>query len=142
MAGLVETYRGVAYPWLCDSMGHMNTQHYAAMYDSAVFHLLAMISAAPEEMATRKLGWADVRQVIEYRKEVRSGALLVIRSGVVRIGNKSVEHRHEMHGAFGDVLHSTLEGVTAFFDLEKRAAAPLEDWIREKASALLLPPAP
>jgi acyl-CoA thioesterase FadM len=101
-----------------------------------------MISAAPEEMATRKLGWADVRQVIEYHKEVRSGILLVIRSGVVRIGNKSVEHRHEMRGAFDDVLHSTLEGVTAFFDLEKRAAAPLEDWIREKASGLLLPPQP
>ena len=35
MAGPLETYRGVAYPWLCDSMGHMNTQFYAAMYDSA-----------------------------------------------------------------------------------------------------------
>ena len=37
MTTLIETYRGVAYPWHCNSMGHMNTQFYAALYDGASF---------------------------------------------------------------------------------------------------------
>ena len=44
MAKAVETYRGVAYPWHCDSMGHMNTQFYSALYDGASFHFLSMLA--------------------------------------------------------------------------------------------------
>ena len=51
----VETYRGVAYPWNCDSMGHMNTQFYAALYDGASFHFLSML-APYNELKARGLG--------------------------------------------------------------------------------------
>jgi len=136
MAGLVETYRGVAYPWHCDSMGHMNTQFYAAMYDSATFHLLSRL-APYTELEKRKFGWADVRQLIEYKNEVRAGALIVIRTVLRRLGNKSIECLHEMRNAETDTLHSTSENVVVLFDLAKRAAAPLDDDIRRRGAALL-----
>ena len=31
----IETWRGMAHPWNCDTMGHMNTRFYAAIYDDA-----------------------------------------------------------------------------------------------------------
>ena len=34
---------GVAHPWLCDALGHLNTRNYHAMYDDALFVLLAII---------------------------------------------------------------------------------------------------
>ena len=135
MAGPLETYRGVAYPWLCDSMGHMNTQFYAAMYDSASFHFLSALTTYTE-LGERGLGWADVRQLIEYKQEVRAGALLVIRSTLKRLGNTSVTFVHAMHNAETNVLHSTSENVTVLFDLNRRAAAPIDEAIRRRGAAL------
>jgi len=131
----VETYRGVAYPWLCDSMGHMNTQFYAAMYDTASFHMLSRL-APYGELQKAGRGWADVRQTIAYKHEVRSGALLVIRSRLQRLGNTSVQFLHEMRDAETDALHSTSENVTVLFDLVKRAAIPLDEAIRQRGAAL------
>ena len=135
MAQPVETYRGVAYPWNCDSMGHMNTQFYAALYDGASFHFLSML-APYSELKKSGLGWADVRQLIEYKHEVSSGSLLVVRTTLKRLGNKSVEYLHELRNAETDVLHSTSEQVTVLFDLNKRAAAPLNEAIRQRGAAL------
>lgn len=130
-----ETYRGVAYPWLCDSMGHMNTQFYAAMYDSASFHFLSRLAPFAELQQIGR-GWADVRQTIEYKHEVRAGSLLVIRSRLQRLGNKSVQFLHEMRNAESDALHSTSENTTVLFDLVKRAAVPLDAAIRRRGEAL------
>ena len=135
MAKPIETYRGVAYPWNCDSMGHMNTQFYAALYDGATFHFLSMLGPY-NELKKSGLGWADVRQLIEYKHEIPNGALLVVRTTLKRLGNKSVEYRHELRNAETELLHSTSEQVTVLFDLDKRAAAPLDEAIRRRAAAL------
>jgi acyl-CoA thioester hydrolase len=135
MAQPVDTYRGVAYPWNCDSMGHMNTQFYAALYDGASFHFLSML-APYSELKKSGLGWADVRQLIEYKREIPSGSLLVVRTTLRRLGNKSVEYLHELRNAETDLLHSTSEQVTVLFDLNKRAAAPLDEAIRQRGAAL------
>jgi acyl-CoA thioester hydrolase len=136
VAGSVETYRGVAYPWLCDSMGHMNTQFYAMLFDGAGFHFLAMI-APYSELAPRRLGWADVRQTTEYKHEVRGGSLLVITTRLLKVGTSSVTYLHEMRNAESGVLHSTSELVTVLFDLDARKAAPLDAAARARASTLL-----
>jgi acyl-CoA thioester hydrolase len=135
MTTLIETYRGVAYPWHCDSMGHMNTQFYAALYDGASFHFLSRL-AAYSELEQVGLGWADVKQVIEYKQEIRSGSLLLVRSSITRIGNKSVEYRHQISNAETDALHSTSDQVTVLFDLKHRRAAALTAQIRARAAAL------
>ena len=131
----VETYRGVAYPWNCDSMGHLNTQFYAALYDGASFHFLSML-APYNELKEGGLGWADVRQTIEYKHEVRAGSLLVVRTNLRRLGNKSVEYLHKITNAETGVLHSTSTQITVLFDLYLRAAAALTDEIRRRGDAL------
>jgi acyl-CoA thioester hydrolase len=136
MTILIETYRGVAYPWHCDSMGHMNTQFYAALYDGASFHFLSRL-AAYSDLERIGLGWADVKQVIEYKQEIRSGSLLLVRSSITRIGNKSVEYRHEISNSETDQLHSTSDQVTVLFDLKHRRAASLTDQIRQRAAGLV-----
>src|SRR5258705_12314109 len=93
-----RAYRGVAYPWHCDAMGHMNTQFYSALYDGPGFHFLAMLGPNAE-LAPAGLGWADVRQLIEYKHEGAAGALPVVRTTLIRLGNKSGEYRHEIRHA-------------------------------------------
>jgi acyl-CoA thioester hydrolase len=135
MAEGIETWRGMAHPWNCDTMGHMNTRFYAAIYDDASFHFLARLAPSRAQKESG-CGWADVRQLIEYKQEVESGALLVVRTVLKRLGRTSVEYRHELHDAETDLLHSTSEQVTVRFDLGARKAAPLDDEIRRRGAAL------
>ena len=81
----VETYRNVVYPWQCDHMGHMNAQFYAAVFDAACFGILNHVARMPD-LSEKGLGWADIRQVIEYRHEIRSGTMMLVRSWVVEVG--------------------------------------------------------
>jgi acyl-CoA thioester hydrolase len=136
MTKLIETYRGVAYPWHCDSMGHMNTQFYSALYDGASFHFLSRL-APYSELEPLGLGWADVKQVIEYKHEIRSGSLLIVHTSMTRTGNKSVEYRHHLSNVETNELHSTSDQVTVLFDLKERRAALLSELIRQRTVELV-----
>ena len=135
MAEGIETWRGMAHPWNCDTMGHMNTRFYAAIYDDASFHFLARLAPSRAQKESG-LGWADVRQLNEYKQEVASGALLLVRTVLKRLGRTSVEYRHVLRDAETDLLHSTSEQVTVRFDLAARKAAPLDEEIRRRGEAL------
>ncbi len=131
----IVTHLGVVYPWFCDSMGHMNTQHYAAMYDAATFHFLSALAPyAAMEAAGR--GWADIKQTIEYKHEARAGALVTITTRPIRVGGKSVTFLHEMRGTETQDLHSTCENVTVLFDLKARKAIPLDEAVHAAARRL------
>ena len=136
MTKLIETYRGVAYPWHCNSMGHMNTQFYSALYDGASFHFLSRL-APYSELEPLGLGWADVKQVIEYKHEIRSGSLLIVHTSMTRTGNKSVEYRHHLSNVETNELHSTSDQVTVLFDLKERRAALLSELIRQRTVELV-----
>lgn len=126
-----ESYRGVAYPWYCDSMSHMNTQFYSVLFDGATLHALARL-APGGELASCGLGWADVRQAIDYRREVRAGTLLVVRRAFLRCGRTSVSYRHELTDLETGQLHATSDQVTVLFDLADRKAAPLTEAMRHR----------
>jgi acyl-CoA thioester hydrolase len=130
-----ETYRGVAYPWQCDGMGHLNTQFYSALFDGATLHALSAI--APGAMLKEAgLGWADVRQSIEYRHEVASGTLLLMRTQFLALGVTSVSYRHALHGFESGILHATSEQKTVLFDLTRRKATPLTGPMLSNAAKL------
>ena len=54
MAAFMETFRGVAAPWLCDAMGHMNTRHDAAMFDDALLHSLVKLGYCFSSLEERR----------------------------------------------------------------------------------------
>ena len=132
----VETLRGVVHPWHCDTMGHMNVRHYMGMFDDAGFQLLGMVAGSSDELFRQGQGWADVRHTIEYRHEARAGALVVIRSHIVRVGRTSLAMRHEMSDVLTGMLLATDEVVSVLFDLSARHSIPLPNDFRERASAL------
>lgn len=124
VAGERETYRGVAFPWLCDAMGHLATQHFMAMFDIASYQFLAMVGPPMSDLATQRKGWADVRHEVDYRREVRAGEVLTIRSSLVSVGNTSLRYRHTMVGE-DQGIRAVLEAVTVHFDLTSRAKCKL-----------------
>lgn len=140
MAQAIETFRGVVYPWVCDFMGHMNTQFYCTLFDGATLHFLAGIAKRSELLAL-ECGWVDMRQVIEYKHEVRSGELLTIRTTLTKVGNSSLGFLHEMLDAETEELRATSEHVVALFSLTRRKSTPLQDALRQRAMDMLNGPA-
>lgn len=130
----LTTYVGVAHPWMCDTMGHMNVRHYAAMFDDASFQLLGHIAGVETESGR---GWADVRSEVEYKHETNAGALITIRSRVIKLGRSSVTFEQVMAGTLDGVVHAVNRTTTVRFDLEARAAIALEAEARARAEALL-----
>ena len=131
MAHEIETFRGAVYPWHCDTMGHMNTQFYAVIFDAAGFQFLSPIGRGIEPPGEKR-GWADVKLSTEFKQEVRAGTLVHVRSALMRIGTKSIEYRHSMINSDTAELHATCDAVTVRFDLSARKAIPLEEAIRER----------
>ncbi|MCI5078575.1 thioesterase family protein [Oricola sp.] len=132
----IECYRGVVHPWLCDSMGHMTTRHYTAMFDDASYHLLAALGFTPDHLAAG-IGFADVKMTTTFVAELNAGALTVVFGRVVRVGNKSLTTHYRMCDRHTGETAAELEVVTTQFDLKSRRAVPLLPEIRAASEAML-----
>jgi len=133
MSGIV-TFVGVAHPWMCDVMGHMNVRHYAAMFDDASFQLLGRIAGKIPDDA---FGWADVRSTTEYKQEVPAGDLLTIRSQVLKVGRSSITFRQIMAGSLDGELRAVNEVTSVCFDKIARHSLELEPALRLRAERLM-----
>jgi acyl-CoA thioester hydrolase len=129
----VVTYVGVAHPWMCDAMGHVNVRHYMAMFDDASFQLLGKLTGVEMD---KSLGWADVRHEIEYRHETVAGTLVTIHSRVAKIGRTSVTYRHVLTGSLEGELHAEATVTSVRFHLTARKSLELGADIRRRAEAL------
>ena len=134
---MFRTYYGVVHPWLCDVMGHLTTRHYVGMFDDSHWHFFTELGINQDEMLKRGEGFADVKSVLHYKQELLCGALVVIESSLVSLGNTSFVHRHEMYNRSTEELAATMENVTVTFDLTARKAVPLFDYFRNTAEQYL-----
>ncbi|QFQ89105.1 acyl-CoA thioesterase [Paracoccus kondratievae] len=133
----IETGRRVVYPWYCDVMGHLATQHYMAFLDDAFLHFMAELAPAPQP---ERLGWADVRHEIDYLAELRAGDLVVLRSSLLAIGRKSIRHQTEIRRQGCGTVCARVISTTVRFDLDARRAIDVEPGIAARAQALDLLP--
>lgn len=115
----------VAHPWLCDAMGHLSTRHYLGMFEDASYHLFATIGYDPAVAAAEGWGWADVRHEIDYRSEVRPGAVLRITGRISALGRSSITAGFSLIDRSGDRLCAELTARTVCFDLRARTSRPL-----------------
>lgn len=119
------TYRGTVYPWQCDHMEHMNVMWYVGKFDEATWQLLASIGLTGPRMRAEGFGMVAVEQHIEYKREVRSGDLVTVRSMLQEVREKSVIFVHEMTNDLTNELaaRTVLTGVC--IDMGTRKARPL-----------------
>lgn len=132
------SFRGVVFPWECDSMGHLNNKHYLGLFEQAAWHVFLALGYRQEMAVREHIGLADVHQTIAFRRELRAGQLIVVRSWLKRVGDKSLTVLHEMFDAVNRTPVASLTSVTAFFDMRVRRSMPIppatrclaEDWPR------------
>ena len=122
----------VIHPWNCDAQGHLNTRHYVGIFDDANQVLLARIASGSQDAAPG-LGWADVRNEVEYLAEVTAGTIVDVSAAIRRIGTKSLTIASEIRRAnSGDACARMLAIITRF-DLTARRAVALSPSLIESA---------
>ncbi|MFF7736574.1 thioesterase family protein [Streptomyces sp. NPDC007984] len=99
MADLEITYRGTVYPWHCDHMGHMNVMWYVGKFDEATWQLFDRIGLTPAYLREQGRGMVAVDQRISYRRELRAGDVVVVRTGLLEVGAKKIRFCHHMENA-------------------------------------------
>lgn len=129
---------GIVQPWDCDVMGHFTVRRYAAAFDDASYQLIFRLGGGGGPLAPGGgLGWADVRQVYEYRAEMLPGTMFAITGVPVRLGNKSIEVAYWMLRSEGGGEVATMRSTLVRLDLNTRASVPIEAAMRERVEALL-----
>ena len=132
---MISVYKGVAQPWECDSLGHLTTRFYTAMFDDASYHLLFELfgwTGASDDAGER--AFVDVRHEVDFQDEIHAGELLEIRARLERVGWKSLVARYDMVKRGSGSLAATLQATYVLFDLQARRALPLDDTLREQAT--------
>ena len=132
------TYCGTVYPWQCDHVGHMNVMWYVGKFDEATWNLFARVGLTPSYLRGSGRGMAAVQQNITYKRELRAGDMITIRSGILEMKDKSIRFFHEMRNDETNEIAAVtvLKGVQ--IDNQSRRSSPLPQAIRDRAQSLII----
>ena len=131
--------RSVVLPAHCDGYGHMNVRHYAAFFDDAGWHVLAMAGISIAEVKRRGLGTVVATLTIDFHQEIVAGQLALVRGAVTRVGNKSFGYELRLYEADSMAHCATEKAVEVCFDTRERKGVPLPEDMRKKLEALVIP---
>jgi acyl-CoA thioesterase FadM/ketosteroid isomerase-like protein len=131
------TYRGTVYPSQCDHMGHMNVMWYAAKFDEASWQLAAALGLTGTRCTREGTGMAAVDQHIQYKRELRAGDVVTIRSSVLEVREKSIRLMHEMRNDETGELAAIAILVGVHLDTTSRQARALPSDIGERATRMI-----
>ena len=133
---MIETYRGIVYPQQLDQMQHMNVQFYTAKFDEATWHLMSAVGLTLELLQEHNQGMAALEQTTKYKAEVRSGELLVIKSKVLEVKEKTIKFIHIMYNSESMKEVASTELVSVQMDMGLRKSCPLPEGVKQKAAEL------
>src|SRR6266446_3393827 len=125
---LEATYRGTVYPWQCDHVGK---------FDEANWNLFALIGLTPTYLRESGLGMAAVEQNISYKRELLAGDIVVVRSAVLEIRDKSIRFRHEMRNAETGEIAAICEITGVHMDRQARKSVAFAEAIRKSVESQL-----
>lgn len=129
-----QVMSAVIHPWNCDVQGHLNTRYYVGIFDDANQVLLARIGS---QDAVPALGWADVRNELDFMAEVTAGTVVDVFAVIRRIGTKSITVASELRRTHSNDPCARMLAVITRFDLTARRAVALSQPLIESARSWL-----
>ena len=91
----IITYQGVVYPQHCDFNQHMNVMHYVGKFDQATWFLFDQAGITKQYLLEENRRMVAVDQHIQYFKEFLNGDLVIIKSKITEIKNKTIKFTHK-----------------------------------------------
>jgi acyl-CoA thioester hydrolase len=140
MAERPITYRGVVRNEQCDHMGHMNVMWYVGKFDEATWQLFASLGFSRSRLQKEKRGLVAVEQHIEYKRELRAGDVVTVRSKMVEAKGKVVRFTHEMTNEETDEIAAVTHLVGVYFDTVARKSEVLPADFCERVARMIAAP--
>jgi acyl-CoA thioester hydrolase len=132
----LEVWRGSVNTWECDQMGHMNVRFYVAR---AMEGLVGLATALGLDGAFRAKAGATLLvkdHHIRFLREARPGAPLILRTGIIELGESEARLLQLLiHANSGD-LAATFQTVVAHATAGEGRAFPWSSEVRERAADL------
>jgi acyl-CoA thioester hydrolase len=133
------TGRGAVMAWQADEHGHMAMRFYLAQVTNAVGHMRKALGLDREHLVGNRWGSAALEYRIDYLRELRAGDIVSLHSGLLEVGAKTFRYGHRLiDEGTGDTC-ALYDVVTCMFDLDKRRAMAIPDFVRAPAEAHVIP---
>ena len=136
LAPLPITFEATIPESYLDSMGHMNVMWYTHLFSHAMGGLFELVGMDRHYFQTHQAGSFALAQHFNYRKEVRVGEHMVLRSRVLGRSEKKFHVMHFMTKE-SNVLAATGEFLGAHIDMRYRRTAPFAPYIAENLDRLI-----
>jgi acyl-CoA thioester hydrolase len=106
-------------------MGHMNVMWYTSKFDEASWALLADLGLTRTYFEIHKQGVAALQQNVTYKRELRAGDIVSIRSGVLDIQEKVMRIFHEMRNEETREVAAFATIMGVYMDMRIRRSCPI-----------------
>jgi acyl-CoA thioester hydrolase len=134
----LEVWRGSVNTWECDQMGHMNVRFYVAR---AMEGLVGVAAALGLDSAFRAKGAATLLvrdHHIRFLREARAGAPLILRAGIIELGESDARLLQLLIHAGSGELAATFQTVVAHVTAGEGRAFPWSAGTRDLAAGLVV----
>jgi acyl-CoA thioester hydrolase len=118
-------------------MGHMNVMWYVGKFDEATWQFFLNVGLPRSRCLSEGTGMAAVEQHIEYKRELRAGDLISIRSAALEVKEKSIRFVHEMTNDENGELAARTILVGVYFSTTERKSLALPADVRQRAQLLV-----
>ncbi len=112
-------YETVVKESMVDAMGHLNHASYLTVFEEARWDICHAQNMTIEKMQERGIGLVVIEAHIQYRREVRAGDRLLIKTRCMDVERKPWRVEQTMENAEG-ALCSTVQIKGGMFDLKER----------------------
>ena len=138
----LETYRGMVYRWEVDNVDHFTVAFYFARFEDATLALLHAVGLDPDALAGAGQSAVTVECNVRYRRELRVGDILHIRSGVTDAGDDGLAVAHEVVDSGDGTVCTSVEQKIVLIDAASRQRRPLTPAQRQAVLARRVEAAP
>lgn len=129
----LETYRGTVSRWEVDNVDHFTVAYYFARFQDATEAMLHALELDPVALAGTGQACVTADCHVRYSRELRSGDVLHIRSGVIDVSESGLRLAHEVVDSGDGVVCTKVEQGLALVDVTSRARRPLAPARRKAA---------
>ena len=89
-SGFIDAGRDTVRPWEIDVLGHMSVSFYLHRYSDANMHVVARFGMTPAYLRKNRIGFSTFEFQGRFRRELRAGDRILIRSGLMHVGGSSM----------------------------------------------------
>ena len=139
LEGFRDSCRDTVRPWEIDITGGSALTHYIHRYSASNAQFGNAFGLTPAFYREQRRGFSTFEFQLTVDAPLRAGDLVVVKSAPLHIGNTSLRVFHQMLDARTGKRVSTLDQLGVLLDLDARRPAPMPDWMKERAKALLAP---